>query len=172
MASGFGFNRQETDDHHIKLPELIRLLVDIVSKNGNLLLNVGPMPDGTIPPVQTALLRGVGAWLKTYGAAIYGTRPWRRAAGVTTSGVPVRFTHKRSAGQERLYILLMDNPASNAVTVKDVRPGDGATVYDLASGRSVPFAQDGADLRLFVGEERPDTPVHVVAVHSAGPLPE
>ena len=68
----------------IKLPELIRMLVDIVSKNGNLLLNVGPMPDGTIPPVQADLLRGVGAWLKTYGEAIYGTRPWQRAEGITT----------------------------------------------------------------------------------------
>ncbi|MFG0291338.1 MAG: alpha-L-fucosidase [Rhodopirellula sp. JB044] len=51
-------------------------LVDIVSKNGCLLLNIAPHPDGTIPKEQQQILREVGAWLKINGEAIYGSRPW------------------------------------------------------------------------------------------------
>jgi len=60
-----------------KTPEfIVQQLADVVSKNGNLLLNIGPRSDGTIPqPVQEVLL-DVGAWLKVNGNAIYGTRPW------------------------------------------------------------------------------------------------
>ena len=56
--------------------ELVTGLVDRVSKNGFLLLNVGPKPDGTIPDAAKERLRGIGDWLRINGAAIYGTSPW------------------------------------------------------------------------------------------------
>jgi alpha-L-fucosidase len=61
-----------------KSPEfVVHQLIDIVSKNGNLLLNIGPRSDGTIPDEVQQVLRDVGAWLKTNGDAIYGTRAWK-----------------------------------------------------------------------------------------------
>jgi alpha-L-fucosidase len=60
-----------------KTPEfIVQQLVDIVSKNGNLLLNVGPKSDGTIPQAAQQVLLEIGGWLKVNGDAIYGTRPW------------------------------------------------------------------------------------------------
>jgi alpha-L-fucosidase len=62
-----------------KSPEfLIHMLADIVCKNGNLLLNVTPRPDGTIPEAEQKILLEVGGWLKINGEAIYGTRPWKK----------------------------------------------------------------------------------------------
>jgi alpha-L-fucosidase len=55
---------------------LIHELVDVVSKNGNLLLNIGPRSDGTIPEAAQQTLLAIGAWLDTNGEAIYGSRPW------------------------------------------------------------------------------------------------
>jgi alpha-L-fucosidase len=61
-----------------KSPQFVlHQLIDIVSKNGNLLLNIGPKSDGTIPDEVQQVLRDVGAWLSVNGDAIYGTRPWK-----------------------------------------------------------------------------------------------
>jgi len=56
--------------------EIVDELVDIVSKNGTMLLNIGPRADGTIPEREQQMLREIGAWLRINGEAIYGTRPW------------------------------------------------------------------------------------------------
>ena len=162
MGLGFGYNREEKDEDHIRLHELIRMLVDIVSKNGNLLLNVGPMADGTVPAVQEALLRGIGSWLSTYGEGIFGTRPWIRAEGVTTSGVPVRFTRKTSESGETVYLFFMEPIPGTEVTVKDVQPEAGATVRDLATGKVVSHRQDVEDLVLTFVDVPTGAPVHAV----------
>jgi alpha-L-fucosidase len=64
------------DDTYRSASSLLAELVDVVSKNGNLLLNVGPMSDGTIPPQERQVLLEMGRWLSENGDAIYGTRPW------------------------------------------------------------------------------------------------
>ena len=81
MNDTWGF---KSDDHNWKpLPKLIHNLVDIVSKGGNYLLNVGPTADGEIPPESVKLLQQVGAWMKVNGESIYGTHasPFRKLAG-------------------------------------------------------------------------------------------
>ena len=72
MNGAWGFNI--TDKNFKTVPELIGYLVRAAGNDANLLLNVGPRPDGTIQPEAAIRLRTMGDWLKTYGASIYGTR--------------------------------------------------------------------------------------------------
>lgn len=75
------------NDRIKSVKECIRILVQCVGGDGNLLLNTGPMPDGRIEPRQVEVFKGIGAWLKKYGQSIYGTRggPWKPGSyGVTT----------------------------------------------------------------------------------------
>ena len=74
IGHSFGLNRNAPDDDLLNVDALVHLLVDIVSKNGNLLLNVGPAADGRIPHAQAERLLGLGWWLKVNGEAIFTRR--------------------------------------------------------------------------------------------------
>ena len=74
MAFSYGYNRAERVDDYKTGREFIFVLVDLVSRGGNLLLDIGPAADGTIPPLMEQRLLEIGDWLKVNGEAIYGTR--------------------------------------------------------------------------------------------------
>jgi alpha-L-fucosidase len=152
-----------------KSPEsLVWELIDVVSKNGNLLLNIGPKSDGTIPEQAQTILRKMGAWLQVNGEAIYGTRPWKiYGEGPTevtagsfhdTATKPytpqdIRFTTKGKT----LYAIALGWPANGHLTVQSLNTSSGikvASVSLLGSSAAIGFTQNSDGLHL----ELPATP--------------
>jgi alpha-L-fucosidase len=88
MGFSYGYNRAERLEHYRSGRELVIMLCDIVSRGGNLLLDIGPDADGTIPVVMEERLAQIGSWLKTNGEAIYGTRPFATAKQWSAGEVP------------------------------------------------------------------------------------
>ena len=95
------------DQNYKSVSELIRLLVGAAGKGANLLLNIGPMPDGELPAPSLDRLKGMGQWLDKYGETIYGTvagdvptRTW----GVTTRKGDRLFVHIMSLSDNSLFL--------------------------------------------------------------------
>ena len=122
LGYSFGYNQIENEAHSLSGDELVRLLIDVVSKNGNLLINVGPRADGSIPELQAQAMAMLGQWLRTNGEAIYGTRPWVRYGDATAQGT-VSYTrsgetlfvhaHDPAAG-----LLVLPNELTTASTLR------------------------------------------------------
>ena len=145
IGNSFTYNQFEKPEDYLKAADLIRMLVDVVSKNGNLLLNVGPRPDGSIPEPQVEALQGIGRWLAINGEAIYGTRPFSRPGDETEDGLKVAYTAKENT----LYITLL-HPPQGALQVPDLPVEDNSTLTLLGTNQPLNWQREGSALRIFL----------------------
>ncbi len=160
LGFSFGYNAVEGEKQTIAEDKLIQLLVDIVSKNGNLLLNVGPLPDGSIAAIQMDRLRALGSWLDTNGEAIFGTRPWERADAKTTGGTDVRFTRKG----DDVYAIVFGDPAGKDVTIPGAPAGK---VSLLGSHAAVESNMAGGALTVKMPAELPSKHAQTLKIAKA-----
>ncbi|MGW1876447.1 alpha-L-fucosidase [Streptomyces sp. NPDC001975] len=151
----YGYNRATPDDAYMTTEEVVHSLVDIVSKNGNFLLDIGPRADGTIPEIMQTRLRETGAWLAVNGEAIHGTTYWSRMAQL---GEDLRFTVRPD---EAFYIHSLARPGAK-LTVEapvPVRPGDKVTM--LGHHRPLTWTVAGGALVIDVPESARRAGEHV-----------
>ncbi|RIL06362.1 MAG: alpha-L-fucosidase [Proteobacteria bacterium] len=140
IAHSFGFNDNEDEANLLDPDALVRSFVDTVSKNGNLLLNVGPTRDGVIHPREASRLEAMGRWLAVNGEAIHGSRPWRRAEGATREGIALRFTAKDA----RVFAILLGTPQPGELRLRDVAARTDAV--ELLGHGAVAARAEGGDL--------------------------
>ncbi|MFE9425604.1 alpha-L-fucosidase [Kitasatospora sp. NPDC006697] len=176
------------------LPQLLHSMIDRVSKNGNMLLNIAPMADGTIPQGQQDLLLGIGAYLGAFGESIYATRAWtvygegptKMGGGsftTPTAGTPqdIRFTRDKAG--TTLYATVLGWPGSSLpiTTLSSVRIdlgtlasvqllGPTAGTYTTLTGHT----QDATGLHVTLPSATAPFPAqaYVVKLSFSGPIPQ
>ncbi len=161
IGKTFGYNRNQPVEDYGTPEQYIHLLIDVVSKNGNLLLNVGPLADGTIPAPQVDVLRGLGDWLDRYGEAIFGTRPWTRFGGVTAEGISVRFT---SSGEgDTVYAVLLGTPMGPTISLLDF-PEIPSSIRAIGTEGVLAWDHTGGILTIELPTGLPNLPAHAFAI--------
>jgi len=142
------------NDHEFKSAQfLIRSLVEVASRGGNFLLNVGPQPDGQIQPEFQERLRAIGEWLSVNGDSIYGTTygPIQGLAGIRTTGKA-----------NRIFIHVFDWPNS-ALEVGDVKV-KVLSARLLATGQRLNVAQTEDKLKIELPQHAPDPNVTTIGL--------
>jgi len=174
LGLSFGYNREEDACDYMSPQTIVLMLSDIVSRGGNLLLDIGPDATGKIPPIMQDRLLEVGKWLKVNGEAIYGTRKWthncqwsdgdrtytqeeQKAAGTgfilkqTIDPAPgkavkeILFTSKGSS----LYCIMPKYPRES-IEIKDIHPSANARITLLGSGKPLNWVRTQNGIRVEV----------------------
>ena len=148
------------DTNYKSTGTIIKALVEVVAKGGNLLLNVGPRPDGTIQPEFWERLDGVGAWLRRNGEGIYGT--------VHTSIARQGWGFTTAKGDDVTYLHVTNWPADGAPLTVEGLDGVITEATVVADRSAAAFERaPGGTLSLTIGTEHRDTDVTVVRVRRA-----
>lgn len=167
---------------YISHKNIIQRLIQVVSNNGQLLLNLAPMADGTIPQAQQDIMANVGVWLWSYGESIYETRPYRvshetvysvenaeetehaKKNAESEEGYRVHYTQKKDG--KTLYAIFLDWPGTeNTVLLKEVNlPVKQAILLSVKKNFECRFEQTAEGLRLTIpkGSRLPSDVAQVV----------
>ncbi|KAH7394286.1 alpha-L-fucosidase-domain-containing protein [Pyrenochaeta sp. MPI-SDFR-AT-0127] len=145
----YGYNHLSPDSTYMTGKDIVISLIDAVSKNGNLLLDIGPKGDGSIPAIMKDNLRDAGTWIKAHGESVFGTRYW----SVKPGSDPFRYTTKEDA----FYIHFIGTPPSTLSVMDQVPylPGDTVTIVGGSKhGTPIPVTWNGpGTLKLALSDD-------------------
>jgi alpha-L-fucosidase len=179
VGRSYGFNRIERAEDYASARTLIYMLIDIVSRGGNFLLDVGPTADGRIPVIMQDRLLELGAWLAVNGEAIYGTREWVRPFQWSEGAIPeppegdfqtgydiLRLTVEPEAGEAVKEVWFTSRPHTvyaiapvlpyRQLRVREIALADDASVRLLGFEDPLKWERVGADIVVHM----PDAPLH------------
>jgi len=164
------------NDTYKSAQQILHLLADVVSKNGNLLLNVGPHGDGRIPDAARDTLLAVGSWLKVNGEAVYGTRPWVRFGEGPTENANGSFAESKAKPYTArdfrfttrggtLYAIQLAEPEGGRALITAIRPDRPVKrVSLLGHGAALTFQQTEAGLALSLPDSHARQPASVYRI--------
>jgi len=159
IGHSFGHCRNEDESEMLDPGALVRMLVDVVARNGNLLLNLGPDARGLVPEAQAGRVRALGHWLARNGAAIHDTRPWGSGELEGPQGLRLRLT----AATDTLYVLLLDEPHPGPIRLPGIAPRPGAAVRLLGHG-ALAWRLDGGSAVVEWPRGLAPAPAHALAL--------
>jgi alpha-L-fucosidase len=178
MGHSYGYNRAEKLQDYRTDRELILMLIDLVSRGGNLLLDIGPAADGRIPVIQEERLLQLGRWLDN-GEAIYGTRPWVRSRQWTEGEQPkleqgeymiryevTDYVDQKKPGQaviqafftkkgNDVYAIIPGWPGTE-FTLKNATAGSDLQVQMLGRAGALKWSAAGGNIRVTMPEASSD----------------
>lgn len=172
MGHSFGYNRMEQLKHYHSGQELTYMLIDIVSRGGNFLLDVGPTHDGRIPVIMQERLAEIGSWMDVNGEAIYGTTPWKKTCQWSEGKRPnekrggykvpynimnLTVTPKKGMACKEIFFTKKDDtlyaicptlPNDGKLVIEDVTPATDATIELLGHPGKIDWKQVGKNIEI------------------------
>nr|CAB3247398.1 alpha-L-fucosidase-like [Phallusia mammillata] len=145
----WGYRRDAKLEDYLTIEELLSTLASTISCGGNLLMNIGPTAEGTIPPIFKQRLREMGLWLKLNGQAVYGSKPWRQQKDKTATNV--WFTTKN----EKVYAFLLSWPDDRQVVLGTPVPTPTSVVKMLGTESTIKWSKTSDAISITLPEKSP-----------------
>ncbi|TAL66171.1 MAG: alpha-L-fucosidase [Bacteroidetes bacterium] len=155
IGTSFGYNRTEGLKEYSTAEQLIKLLVSTVSAGGNLLLDIGPAADGTIPVIMQQRLLEIGNWLKTNGEAIYGTRAYIKSKKDEVINPETNKTIFFTQKNKDIYVICLDWP-NDAIVLKGIKSTGKVKVQMIGTDNSVSVKETGGNIVIVPPSLTPD----------------
>lgn len=165
IGTSFGFNRTENLGSYSSTEDLIKILVSTVAAGGNLLLDIGPAADGSIPVIMQQRLLDIGEWLNVNGEAIYGTRAFitdkKQEAINPETNKTIFFTKK---GRD-VYVIMLNWP-KGTIKLNGLKTTGGTLINLLGSAEKVKYSGSGGGLSVTLPRLGPDDyqPAYVLKI--------